>query len=428
MKNITKNQKLAAIKDTTLIIAIDIGAYNHHARAFDWRGSEQQKKAFKFSNCRSGFESFLKWMEDIQSKKKFKDVMVGLEPTGHYWFPLCDYLMDRKLRVVITSPVSVKQTKEAATSSASKSDTQDPIAIAHVMISGNYQNVYRPKGNHAKLRKAYTVRDSVMEQHKASINRIHAWVSTYFPEWRKVYSSIKAVSLLMLLRQAPLPTDIVKLGVDGIVEYWREYKLYLARERAERLVEEAKRSIGVTEDAEIARIEIQILLEDYDRHAAHLATLDKKLAELVEKYPGGEKLMQIPGVSLQIAAGFLAEVGDIDRFPGAPQLQSYAGLDILQKSSGKQKGQSRISGRGRHKLRRVMFMAALSVVSHAPEFRAVQEYYKHRKKNPLKPIQALIAVACKLLRVFYAMLVKGVDYDPSKITCGGKAPAVEQTA
>ena len=33
-------------------------------------------------------------------------------------------------------------------------------------------------------------------------------------------------------------------------------------------------------------------------------------------------------------------------------------------------------------------------------------------------MQSLIAVACKLLRVFHVMLTKDVDYDPDKVTCG----------
>ncbi|NLI05417.1 MAG: IS110 family transposase [Actinomycetaceae bacterium] len=428
MKNITKNQKLAAITETTLIVAIDVGAYKHHARAFDWRGIEQQKKAFTFSNDRHGFESFLNWIEHIQLESQSTEVMVGLEPTGHYWFPLFEFLQAHKLHLVITSPVSVKQTKETSTNSASKSDTQDPKAIAHVMMSGNYQEVYRPQGTCAELRKAYTVRNSVMEQNKATVNRIHAWASTYFPEWHKVYSCIQCVSLLMVLRQAPLPMDIVELGVKGILKHWRACQLRgVGRDRAERLVEEAKRSVGITEAAEIARDEIQILLQHYDLQKAQLARLDKRLEQLVEKYPRGTRLRQIPGIDLQLAAGFLAEVGEISRFPSAAQLQSYAGLDILQNSSGKHKGRSRISRRGRNRLRRVMFMAALSVVSNTSEFRAVHEYYKHRKKNPLTPMQAMIAVACKLLRLFYAILVKGVSYDPAKVTLGAAPPCSETT-
>ena len=44
------------------------------------------------------------------------------------------------------------------------------------------------------------------------------------------------------------------------------------------------------------------------------------------------------------------------------------------------------------------------------EFRAIYDYYVTRVKNPLKRRQAMIAVSCKLIRVFYTVLTKGVDY------------------
>jgi transposase len=84
-------------------------------------------------------------------------------------------------------------------------------------------------------------------------------------------------------------SDIVKLGVHGILHHWHECQLLggISRNRAERLVEEAKCSVGVTEAAEMARVEIQMLLQHYDLQEAQLTRLDKRLEELVEQYPGG---------------------------------------------------------------------------------------------------------------------------------------------
>ena len=49
------------------------------------------------------------------------------------------------------------------------------------------------------------------------------------------------------------------------------------------------------------------------------------------------------------------------------------------------------------------------------EFRGIYNYYVTRIKNPLKRRQAMVAVSCKLIRVFYAVLTKGVDYDRFKM-------------
>ena len=43
----------------------------------------------------------------------------------------------------------------------------------------------------------------------------------------------------------------------------------------------------------------------------------------------------------------------------------------------------------------------------------------------MKKMQSLMAIAAKLIRVFYAMLTKGVDYDPKKkMVSDIKRPAV----
>ena len=50
-----------------------------------------------------------------------------------------------------------------------------------------------------------------------------------------------------------------------------------------------------------------------------------------------------------------------------------------------------------------------------PEFKSIHEYYQTRAKNPLKKMQSVIAIACKLIRVFYTILTKGIDYDGQKM-------------
>ena len=70
---------------------------------------------------------------------------------------------------------------------------------------------------------------------------------------------------------------------------------------------------------------------------------------------------------------------------------------------------------GRKRLRYLLFEAAISVVGKNEEFKEIHRYYTTREKNPLKKMQSLIAVACKLIRVFHVILTKGISYDASKM-------------
>ena len=66
----------------------------------------------------------------------------------------------------------------------------------------------------------------------------------------------------------------------------------------------------------------------------------------------------------------------------------------------------------------------MSLVAKNLEFRELHNYYITRILNPLKKMQSLMVVASKLLRVFYAMLTKSVDYDPKKMVGDIRRPAV----
>jgi hypothetical protein len=81
-----------------------------------------------------------------------------------------------------------------------------------------------------------------------------------------------------------------------------------------------------------------------------------------------------------------------------------------------------ISRRGRKRLRYLLFEATMPLVAKNAEFRELHRYYTTREVNPLKKMQSLMAVACKLIRVFYAMLTKGVSYDSEKMLSDIRRP------
>ena len=70
----------------------------------------------------------------------------------------------------------------------------------------------------------------------------------------------------------------------------------------------------------------------------------------------------------------------------------------------------------------------MSLVGKNPEFGELHHYYTTRKQNPLMKMQSLMAVAAKVIRVFYAILTKGVDYNPVKMQEDIKRPRVLQAA
>lgn len=415
-RNFTQNDKITLIDDKTLVIGADVGSMKHDIRAFDNRGREFSKKPFEFDNNETGFTKAKAWIFMIRDERHMEKVIVGMEPTGHYWFSLAAWLMNEGVSVVLVNPHHVKKSKELDDNLNRKTDRKDPKVIAGLVHEGRYSMPYLPEGVYADLRNLTALRLMNTEEKTRCMNRIKRWLSIYFPEYTTVYKSVDGVGSLLLLEQAALPEDIRKLGASGINTVWREAKLRgTGYAKACRIVSAAEHSVGLTEGLEIARLEICRLVEEL---RMCIKWEDKLLAQidgLSKKLPYIENILEIKGLGVRTVTGILAEIGDITRFTDVRQIQKLAGLALVEDSSGKHEGKTVISKRGRKRLRYQLYEAALVLIGQNDEFKAVYLYYVTRDINPLKKMQALMAVACKLLRVIYAMITKGVKYEPSRI-------------
>lgn len=79
-----KNEKLSFISDDMLILGCDVGSETHYIRAIDTRGWELSKSAYSFNNDYEGFQSAKEWAVKIAAECDKSQIVLGLEPTGHY--------------------------------------------------------------------------------------------------------------------------------------------------------------------------------------------------------------------------------------------------------------------------------------------------------------------------------------------------------
>ena len=109
--SVTQNEKIRQVNENTIVVGVDIASETHWARAFDWRGIELAG-AYHFENDSEGFLHLLGWIQAISEKEKKDRVLIGAEPTGHYWFTLAAYLRDSEIKLVLVNPHHVKKSKE----------------------------------------------------------------------------------------------------------------------------------------------------------------------------------------------------------------------------------------------------------------------------------------------------------------------------
>ena len=424
-----KNDKLSFISEEMLIVGCDIGSETHYIRAIDIRGRELSRKAFEFSNTAEGFEAAKAWMLELAVQNRKSQIVLGLEPTGHYWFTLAAWLITAGISVVQVNPYAVKQSKENEDNSQLKDDKKDPKLIANLVKDGNYGMPYLPEEIYADMRRLSMLRDQLTEDRIRNINRLHRELKIYFPEYMDAFGKIDGTFALEVLKVSCIPSEITELGTEGLRNIWHEAKLRgRGYSRASEIVEYAEKSVGLKDGSSVGRETVKWFAKEIMKLDEQLAWIENTLHKKCMEIPYAENILEIKGVGENILAGIVAEMGDISRFDDVKEIQKLSGMSLVACSSGKHKGQTKISHRGRKRLRYWLFQAARLAVSHAEEFKELHVYYTARADNPLKKMQSLIVIACKILRIVYTILKTGTTYDRQKMLKDIKRPVSSQAA
>ena len=411
----TQNERILQIKNETLVVGIDIGKETHYARAFDNRGIEQAK-LLRFSNTAQGYETLETWMQAVMQQKEKTEARVGFEPTGHYWFTLADYLQSKGHPLGIVNPFHVKCSRELDDNSQTKSDRKDPKTIAMLIKDGRYRDVYIPADLYQELREAVSERERLQEQLIGIGNQVIRWLDIRFPEFSRVFKDWSAKTAIATLKHLPTPAKIVAAGAEEVLALWQENRKRSSLKKAKELVHAAGESIGRTAGSEAAEAALGNLLAQYELITAQKQGIEILMQELLLQVPHAGKLLEIKGVGMVSAAVIVSEIGDVHRFRSPRQILKMAGLSLKENSSGKHKGKTTISKRGRKRLREGLFRVMIPILATNGEFRAIHQRNLTREKNPLNKLQSIIALCGKLVRVLYAILTKGCVYNAEKMT------------
>lgn len=410
----TQNEKILQIKNDTLVVGVDIAKTWHYARAFDNRGIELGK-LLRFENSAQGFVLFDAWVQEIQQKHGMTEAIVGFEPTAHYWFNLGDHLKARGHKLAILNPYHVKCARELDDNTPSKSDQKDPKTIAMLVKDGRYRDVYIPDGSYQELRELVRERERIQERLGSLSNQIVRWLDIHFPEFVTVFKNWRGKAAWIALRRFSTPERMAEAGAQEILLAWREEMKRPSLKRAQALCSIAEQSIGRTEGSVSAVMSLQNIMTEYELLMMQMEQVEDAMQESLIEIPHAAELLAIKGVGIVAVAIFVSEIGDIRRFKDPRQLIKYAGLNLRANSSGKYKGKTTISKRGRSRLRHALYQTMIPILATNEEFRSLHQRNLTRTQNPLTKMQSLIALCGKLLRVIFALLKKGTKYDPSKI-------------
>jgi transposase len=289
--------------------------------------------------------SLSSFMKDIGEAK------VVME-SGYCWQPIYDRLEEAGYDVRLAHPLKVKAIAEAKI----KTDEIDSETLAHLLRADLLPESYVPPREIRDLRELVKRRAFLVGMRTRLKNRIHA--------------------------------ELAKRDIDlGTPLFTKQGRALLA-------------SLGVDSVSQLLPV-----METLDRQIGEISgTLKRAAAE-----DGRARILTtIPGVGYYTALLLVAEIGDVNRFPDAERLCSYAGLVPSVRRSGGSTVYGHITKEGSRWMRWGLTEAVHSHLRYDTELTRF-----HRRLSSKKPGQvATTATARKMLKAIYWMLKAGEPFQP----------------
>ena len=394
----TKTKKITKINDKTVVATLDIGKNVQYGYFRAPNGDDV--KPFAFYNSKKSYNAFWKKLCQFKKQQGLEQIVIGFESTGPYAEPLFHFLRKKPVELVQVNPVHTKRVKELTGNSPNKTDKKDPRVIADVICLGHALTLVVPQGAAAHLRRLTQARERALKQRTTTINQLQDLIFVIFPEFLGIMKNITTKTAAYLITHHPSAESICAIGVEALAATMKKISRgRLGHERAQQLVAAAKNSVGIYEGKESILLEIEHL----NRKIEH----ENQMAEYLQQIAYSGSILSIKGIGTVTAAGLIGEVADFNKFDTISEVMKLAGLDLYEISSGRHKGQRRISKRGRPLMRKLLFFAAINAVKSKG---IMHEKYQQMLARGMLKMKALIAISRKLLGLIFAIVRDNTKY------------------
>lgn len=404
-----------------LHIGIDISGKANVAQFMDADG-ELVRNILLFSNDWEGLEMFLNEVATLVQKHHPDTVNIGMEATGFYWWHLQEALKDVQLgqsevKIYTINPAMVKNFKKAY-KKLPKTDAIDAWVIADKIRFGRVSPlhpgslIYAPLARLTRLR--YTIKKNIRSDKSRALDLVFLKFSTY----RQAAGDkmFRKASLDML--DEFTVEEIAKTPLEELVEFvltQGNNRFAEPEEFVKELKKAARNSYRLNPKMEDAvSIALSMTVENIRFMESQCKRLEKVIAKELQAIP--QTLNTIPGIGETLAAGIIAEIGDIKRFKDEKALAQFAGLTWhIHKSGPFEAEETSLTKAGNVFLRYYLVEAANSLRLHNSEYAAFyQRKYNESKKHRHK--RALVLTARKFTRLVFALLSKGQIYQKQEVS------------
>lgn len=259
------------------LVGIDIGKLSHVFCIMDSTTGEFLVEPVSFKNNKQGFDLLINKIKSFPEK----NVLIGMEDTGHYHFNLLKFLLDAGHTVALINPVTTDMTRKMQLG-ATKDDNLDARLICDILASNQRRKGYRiSKVNSFELyeqKRLTREHHDLKEQLNVYSNKLQKCIDIVFPEFNSLFRSKYGIVYMNVLKTFGSADSIAHANIRSIRKCFetngRGRQIALTPER---LKEVAKNSIGFPSKAEV--IEMKHLIAMMELIHEQIRELDKKIEE-----------------------------------------------------------------------------------------------------------------------------------------------------
>lgn len=313
---------------------------------------------------------------------------IAMESTGIYWKPVY-YVLEEYFEILLVNARHIKNVP------GQKTDKKDSEWVAKLLLSGLLKGSFVPHQEIRELRVLHRHRRKLIHQRTAEKNRLQNILEDANIKLGSVVSDVFGKTgtaiVLAIASGEKDPGKLSELAKGSLVRKKAELKKALYGRVSEHHI-----------------FMLQLILSSMEHINNQISCIESRIDKYLNSMRKDvELLLTIPGVSVQIAAGILAEIGnDMDSFPTSKHLASWAGVCPGNNESAGKKYSSRIT-HGNKYLKTTLVEAAWAA-SHSKDCLMAAKHKAIAARRGSK--KANMAIGHKILTAAYFVLRDKTPY------------------
>lgn len=337
------------------------------------------------------------------------EVRVAMEPSGTYGDALRWQCLERGFDVQRVRAKHTHDMAEVYDGVPSKHDAKDAAIVATLCLDGRSRAWPVTSSQQRELAAAVRLLDLYDGQLRQGISRLEAVLARHWPELTG-YLDLQTVTLLELLTAYGGPAEVAA-DPDGAQALMRRVGgPLLSEEKVWAIAACAQTTAGLPPVAEEVRL-MRTLASDTRRAQKALREAKRRIQSLARSEPETRAMQDVVGVTT--AGVLVATAGTPSAFASPRAYVKSLGLNLKERSSGRTKGQLRITKRGSSTARRWLYMATLRMLQADPIVRAWYVAKVARDGGRTKR-RAVVAVMRKLALALWHV-ARGAPFDATKL-------------